>query len=191
MAVWVALALSIVGLAVAIILALHWSRRSRVAQDRLLESRQAVASLHDAVADLQRQIDVHQRELVTRPPDPEQAVLITSLGATPSRRETTLPALVLRPTVAERLSSGAESGLARFLARPSEGTTLGRRVVDRIAVRAVSLGFGVAHALRPEVRDRIEFAARAGMRRSRRRREHELRLARRLVRSGRVVSEER
>ncbi len=186
---WVALGLSIAGVALlatlAIFWAVFWTRRSRAAREELRVSQQALASLHEAVAELQRQVDRQDRQLATRP---DAALVITSLGSEQAGLEP--GPIALRPTITERLASGTESGLARFLSRQADGPRALRRIVDRGAVRVVSLGFGVAHALRPEARDRIEFASRAGMRRSRRQREREMRLARRLIRGGHVAASE-
>lgn len=167
--------------------ALWWARRARATQRQLRVSEAALASLQASVADLQAQVARQSTQLSTRA---DQALLITSLGS-----ESAPPAeaaIRLRPTVGERIARSSEHALASFLARPSEAPHVVRRAVDRGAVKLVSLGFGVARALGPDARDRVEFASRAGMRRSRRQREREVRLARRLIRSGRVtMSEER
>ena len=194
MAVWPTLVLSIAGVALLAALAFFWAfvwaRRARATQQQLHASESALSSLQASVAELRAQVARQGAELSTRP---EQALVITNLGSEPAERPSSpRPTITLRPTVGERVARGSEQALASFLARPSEVPHIVRRVVDRGAVRLVSLGFGVVRALGPEARDRIEFASRAGMRRSRRQREREVRLARRLIRSGHVtVSEER
>jgi hypothetical protein len=158
-------------------------RRARVLRADLEESRRALEGLSVTVAGLEQELARQRSEIAVRE---EPAYVITDLGTPTAELELAVPRVRIRPSLPEQLSRGIEVTLAGFLARPSEGPKVARRIVDRSAVKIVALGFGVARALRPEARDRIEFASRTEMRRSRRRREYELKLARRLVRSGQV-----
>lgn len=137
-------------------------RGRRRVERRLTESLAEVQSLRERVDDLCRQMDRRSASDSDTEPDRPREFVITSL-----------PDAVAARTLAVPGKPGASLSAGQF-------TTV---ALSESLVRVVAVGYGVRRALSPESRNRIRFAMRQEVRRSRRQRRRDLKEAKRQLRT--------
>lgn len=136
-------------------------RSRRRVERRLTASLADVESLRERVDDLSRQLGPGGPS--DPEPDPPRGFVITSLPDAPAARTLAVP---------------DESGATSLSA--GQFTTV---ALSESLVRVVALGYGVRWALSAESRNRIRFAMRQEVRRSRRQRRRDLKEAKRQLRT--------